>query len=87
MALVILRCVYLAVAIALGFQLLGSDYLRGENRWLPWIGFFGVLLVALSGGDDPWPLGMVIHPPAVKDPMAAPIPPSASPPPIRKQGR
>lgn len=48
MALVILRCVFLAVAIALGFQLLGSDLLSGENRWLPWIGFLGVLLMAAS---------------------------------------
>jgi uncharacterized protein YacL len=46
MALVVLRCVFLAVAIALGFQLLGSDLLQGENRWLPWIGFMGVLTVA-----------------------------------------
>jgi uncharacterized protein YacL len=46
MALVILRCVFLAVAIALGFQLLGSDLLSGENQWLPWIAFIGVLLAA-----------------------------------------
>ena len=46
MALVILRCVFLAVAIALGFQLSQSDLLRGENKWLPWIGFLGVLAVA-----------------------------------------
>jgi uncharacterized protein YacL len=48
MALVILRCVFLAVAIALGFQLLGSDLLWGDNKWLPWIGFLGVLAVAAS---------------------------------------
>jgi uncharacterized protein YacL len=46
MALLILRCVYLAVAIALGFQLLQSELLTGDNRWLPWMGFLGVLLVA-----------------------------------------
>jgi uncharacterized protein YacL len=46
MALVILRCVFLAVAIALGFQLLGSDLLRSENKWLPWIAFVGVMLIA-----------------------------------------
>src|SRR5689334_12830336 len=46
MALVILRCVFLAVAIALGLQLLGSDILRSENSWLPWFGFFGVLIMA-----------------------------------------
>src|SRR6478672_7001747 len=46
MALVILRCVFLAVAIALGFQLLGSDLLNSENRWLPWFAFLGVMIVA-----------------------------------------
>ena len=46
MALVILRCVFLAVAIALGFQLLGSDLLSSENRWLPWLAFLGVMIVA-----------------------------------------
>jgi uncharacterized protein YacL len=46
MALIILRCVFLAVAIALGFQLLGSTWLVGEHPWLPWIGFLGVLAVA-----------------------------------------
>jgi uncharacterized protein YacL len=46
MALVILRCIFLAMAITLGFQLLRFDFLSGENQWLPWIGFFGVLLMA-----------------------------------------
>jgi uncharacterized protein YacL len=46
MALVVLRCVFLAVAIALGFQLLNSPVLEGDNRWLPWIGFLGVLVAA-----------------------------------------
>jgi len=46
MALLILRCVFLAVAIALGFQLMQSDLLAGDNRWLPWFGFLGVLLIA-----------------------------------------
>lgn len=48
MALVVLRCVFLAVAVALGFQLLGSDVLIGESKWLPWFGFFGVLLMAAA---------------------------------------
>ena len=49
MALVILRCVFLMVAIALGFQLVAeADLLGGENKWLPWIGFLGVLVVAAS---------------------------------------
>jgi uncharacterized protein YacL len=48
MALVILRCVFLAVAIALGFRLLTLPLVSGEGKgqWLPWIGFLGVLLVA-----------------------------------------
>jgi uncharacterized protein YacL len=48
MALVILRCVFLAVAIALGFQLLSSDLLSGENRFLPYIAFFGVMFAAVG---------------------------------------
>src|ERR1700759_92961 len=48
MALVILRCVFLAVAIALGFQLLSSDILSGENRFLPWIAFLCVMLGAAA---------------------------------------
>ena len=46
MALIILRCVFLMVAIALGFQLLNSPLLAGEHQWLPWVCFIGVLLVA-----------------------------------------
>jgi uncharacterized protein YacL len=46
MALVILRCVFIALAIALGFQLLSADLLEGEKPWLPWVAFLGVLLVA-----------------------------------------
>src|SRR3954466_3859222 len=46
MALIILRCVFLMVAIALGFQLLNSPLLAGEHQWLPWACFLGVLLVA-----------------------------------------
>ena len=49
MALIILRCVFIAVAIALGFQLLGSTWLESDQyRWLPWIGFLGVLAVAVG---------------------------------------
>jgi uncharacterized protein YacL len=37
------------VAIALGYQLVAeADLLGGENKWLPWIGFLGVLIVAAS---------------------------------------
>ncbi len=46
MALLVLRCVFIAVAIALGFQLLQSDLLAGDKAWLPWAGFLGVMLVA-----------------------------------------
>lgn len=46
MALLILRCVFIAMAIALGYQLLQSNLLEGDNRWLPWAGFIGVLLIA-----------------------------------------
>jgi len=48
MALVILRCVFLMLAITLGFRLLNTDILTSENAWLPWLGFLGVLLVAVG---------------------------------------
>ena len=48
MPLVILRCVFLMVAIALAFQLSTSDLLRGERGWLPPAAFFGVLLAAVG---------------------------------------
>jgi uncharacterized protein YacL len=46
MALVILRCVFIAVAITLAFQLLGTNILEAENSALPWLAFFGVFAVA-----------------------------------------
>ncbi len=46
MALVILRCVFLAVAIALGFRLAQSPVLEGSSGWLTWAAFLGVLVVA-----------------------------------------
>jgi uncharacterized protein YacL len=46
MALVILRCVFIAVAITLAFQLLGTNVLEAENSALPWLAFFGVLALA-----------------------------------------
>ena len=48
MALAILRCVFLMLAITLGFQLLETDALRSENPWLPWLAFLGVLLLAVG---------------------------------------
>jgi len=46
MALVILRFVFLMVAIGLGFRLANSDLLAGGSFWLPWVAFLGVLLAA-----------------------------------------
>lgn len=48
MALVILRCVFFAVAIALGFQVLNSSLVTGEDWWVPWIGFLGVMAIAVA---------------------------------------
>lgn len=48
MALLILRCVFIAVAIALAFQLSQSDLLEGDNRWLPLLAFFSVLAIAVG---------------------------------------
>jgi uncharacterized protein YacL len=46
MALIILRCVFFAVAIALGFQLSTSPLLEGQSGFLTWLSFLGVLLLA-----------------------------------------
>ena len=48
MALIILRIVFLIVASAVGFRLIQSDMLSGDNPWLPWIGFGGVLALAVA---------------------------------------
>lgn len=48
MALVILRTVFLMLAITLGFRLLQTDVLTSENPWLPWVGFLSVLLLAIG---------------------------------------
>ena len=48
MALVILRCVFLAVAIALGFRLAQSPMLEGSYGWLTWVAFFGVIIGAVG---------------------------------------
>ena len=48
MALVVLRCVFLMLAITLGFKLLQTDVLRSESAWLPWLAFLGVLLTAMG---------------------------------------
>jgi uncharacterized protein YacL len=46
MALIILRCVFLAVAIALGYQMAVSPMLEGTAGWTPWAAFLGVLILA-----------------------------------------
>jgi len=48
MALVIVRCVFLALAIALGFRLAQSPILEGSYGWLTWVAFFGVLVAAIA---------------------------------------
>jgi uncharacterized protein YacL len=48
MALLILRCLFLMLAITLGFQLLQTESLQSENPWLPWLAFLGVLFVAVG---------------------------------------
>ncbi len=46
MPLIILRLVFLMVAIALGFRFASSDLVTATNMWLPILSFAGVLLVA-----------------------------------------
>ncbi len=48
MALLILRCVFLAVAIALGVRLAVSDILKEYQGWVTWAAFVGVLVVAVG---------------------------------------
>jgi uncharacterized protein YacL len=48
MALVILRCVFLAVASALGFQLATSDVVWGDSPWPPILAFGGVMAAAIG---------------------------------------
>ncbi len=48
MALIVLRVVFMAVAIALGFRLALSPLLEGTAGWLTWTAFLGVLAVAVG---------------------------------------
>ncbi|MBN1852341.1 MAG: TRAM domain-containing protein [Pirellulales bacterium] len=48
MPLIILRAVFLMVAVAMAFRLSKSDLLASESVLLPWIAFFCVLLVAIG---------------------------------------
>lgn len=46
MALIILRSVFVMVAIGLAVVIITSGLLSPEMTWLPWVAFFGVLLLA-----------------------------------------
>jgi uncharacterized protein YacL len=48
MALVIIRCVFLMMAITLAFQLLSSRVVESYSQWVPWAGFLGVMLIAVG---------------------------------------
>ena len=48
MALVVLRFVFVMVAVGLGFQLISSGVLAGEMAYLPWVAFGGIILLALT---------------------------------------
>ena len=48
MALVILRCIFLMLAITLAFQLIQTDAVWSDNAVIPWVAFFGVLLLAIG---------------------------------------
>lgn len=48
MALVILRCVFLMVVIALGFHVAQSPLLESRPGWQTWAAFLGVILVAVG---------------------------------------
>ena len=49
MALVVLRFLFVMVAVGLGFQLISSGALGTEPAYLPWLAFFGVILLAVIG--------------------------------------
>ena len=48
MALVVLRFVFVMVAIGLGFQLIHSNALAADPFYLPWLVFVGMLLLSLA---------------------------------------
>ncbi|MCU0960106.1 MAG: PIN domain-containing protein [Pirellulaceae bacterium] len=48
MALIVLRCVFMFVAIGLTSLLVRSDAMRMGPAWLPWLIFFSILLVAAA---------------------------------------
>ncbi len=48
MALVILRFVFVMVAVGLGFQIVNSDQIEGGSAALPWLAFGGVVALAVA---------------------------------------
>jgi uncharacterized protein YacL len=48
MALVVLRFVFVMVAVGLGFQLINSGALGTEPFYLPWLAFGGIILLSLA---------------------------------------
>ncbi len=48
MALLILRCIFMIVALGLTSLLVSSDALRSGPAWLPWLIFFSVLMAAAA---------------------------------------
>ncbi|MGD9721058.1 MAG: PIN/TRAM domain-containing protein [Pirellulales bacterium] len=48
MALVVLRFVFVMVAVGLGFQLINSGRLHGDSVLLPWAAFGGVVLLSVG---------------------------------------
>ena len=48
MALVILRFVFVMVAVGLGFQVVNSEALEGDSMVLPWVVFSGIVLLSLG---------------------------------------
>jgi uncharacterized protein YacL len=48
MALVVLRFVFVMVAVGLGFQLINSQSLGTEPFYLPWLAFGGIVLLAVA---------------------------------------
>jgi len=48
MALMILRCAFMLVAVGLTSILVRSDAMDVENAWLPWVVFFSIILGAVA---------------------------------------
>ena len=48
MPLIVLRLIFLLVAIGVGVGVVRSDMLPAEPDWLPWVAFGGMLMMAMS---------------------------------------